>query len=69
MQNIQPVQSCFSSSTPDTNCILEMTLNCSKLISVHNYLVDLKALLKQWFPTGVPRHPGVPFAIPRGAAN
>jgi len=25
--------------------------------------------LDQWFPTGVPRHPGVPFAIPRGAAS
>jgi len=25
--------------------------------------------LDQWFPTGVPRHPGVPFVIPRGAAS
>jgi len=24
--------------------------------------------LYQWFPTGVPRHPGVPFTVPRGAA-
>jgi len=23
----------------------------------------------QWFPTGVPRHPGVPFAVPRDAAG
>jgi len=23
----------------------------------------------QWFPTGVPRHPGVPFTVPRGAAG
>jgi len=26
-------------------------------------------LLVQWFPTGVPRHPRVPFTIPRGAAS
>jgi len=25
--------------------------------------------LIQWFPTGVPRHPRVPFAIPRGARD
>jgi len=25
--------------------------------------------LHQWFPTGVPRHPGAPFTIPRGAAS
>ena len=25
--------------------------------------------LVQWFPTGVPRHPGVPFRVPRGAAG
>jgi len=25
--------------------------------------------LSQWFPTGVPRHPRVPFTIPRGAAS
>jgi len=25
--------------------------------------------LSQWFPTGVPRHPGVPFTVPRGAAG
>jgi len=25
--------------------------------------------LEQWFPTGVLRHPGVPFTIPRGAAG
>ena len=26
-------------------------------------------VLNQWFPTGVPRHPRVPFTIPRGAAS
>jgi len=25
--------------------------------------------LVQWFPTGVPRHPGVPFTVPRGAVG
>jgi len=25
--------------------------------------------VNQWFPTGVPRHPGVPFTVPRGAAG
>jgi len=25
--------------------------------------------LKQWFPTGVPWHPRVPFTIPRDAAS
>jgi len=25
--------------------------------------------LDQWFPTGVPRHHGVPFTVPRGAAG
>jgi len=25
--------------------------------------------LEQWFPTGVPRHPAVPVAMPRGVAS
>jgi len=25
--------------------------------------------LVQWFPTGVPQHPGVPFTVPSGAAG
>jgi len=26
-------------------------------------------MLDQWFPTGVPRYPGVPFTVARGAAG
>ena len=42
-------------------------LHC--LASKRWYSDTIGITLCQWFPTGVPRHPGVSFTVPRGAAG